>query len=114
MLLKRPHFVHHSRAIALSAAVGLTIAMSIASDRIVSAEDSKPLNRVEQHEATAFARAAVRNDGVAELSVDEFRALEIGDTVVFPIADGIEVGMTLVEKRWLSSGPSAPPIYEWQ
>ena len=114
MLLKRPHFVHHSRAIALSAAVGLTVAMSIASDRIVSAEDSKPLNRVEQHEATAFARAAVRNDGVAELSVDEFRALEIGDTVVFPIADGIEVGMTLVEKRWLSSGPSAPPIYEWQ
>ncbi|MSR41771.1 MAG: hypothetical protein EXS10_07720 [Phycisphaerales bacterium] len=114
LLRARPH----ARAIALTLCATLTMSLSALGARAVHADDSKIINHVDEREATAFARAAVRNNGIAEFSVDEFRELELGDTVVFPLADGVEVGMTLVEKRWLNDGPSvalgAALIYEWQ
>ncbi len=106
-----PIFVRrYARAIALSTSTALTIVLSVAGSNAVQADDPKHIDHVTEKELTAFTRAAVRNGGIAELSVDEFRELAIGDAVVFPFADGVEVGMTLVEKRWLTDGR----IYEWQ
>ncbi len=113
MSLRRPLQINmrrHSRAIALTACTALMVALSLVSANAVEADEPKRIDHVKQREAIAFVRAAVRNEGIAELSVDEFRDLAIGDAVVFPFADGVEIGMTLVEKRWLLDGR----IYEWQ